>query len=141
MAVDAGHSGSSPRRVGVCGMGSIGLVHLRALAAETPGRVHAVAYQNRFFPMVEEARRRVQAGELGALYLIHGHYLQDWLLQPSDSPKRPSGSWPPSTGGFASPLFPPPIPPSRTASTPWIWWQRCSPRQRGAWVTVPWREG
>lgn len=61
---------------------------LAALAAAAPHRVHAVAYQNRFFPMVEEARRRVEAGDLGALYLIHGHYLQDWLLAPGDSDWR-----------------------------------------------------
>ncbi|BAS27785.1 dehydrogenase [Limnochorda pilosa] len=57
---------------------------LAGLAARAPGRVHAVNYQYRHYPMVAEARTRVRAGELGPLYLIHGRYVQDWLLWPAD---------------------------------------------------------
>ncbi len=53
------------------------------LARET-GRVGAVNYNLRFYPLNHEARWRVQAGELGAVRLVHGHYLQDWLLYPTD---------------------------------------------------------
>jgi predicted dehydrogenase len=35
--------------------------------------------------MTVEARERVRAGELGAVRLIHGHYLQDWLARPEDN--------------------------------------------------------
>lgn len=48
------------------------------------GRVGAVNYNVRFYPLCHEARSRVHAGELGAVRLIHGHYLQDWLLYPDD---------------------------------------------------------
>src|SRR5690606_41825869 len=35
-------------------------------------------------PMVREARERVRRGEVGAVSLVHGSYLQDWLLRDSD---------------------------------------------------------
>ena len=38
----------------------------------------------RYYPMVHEARARVAAGDRGAVQLIHGTYLQDWLLTPDD---------------------------------------------------------
>jgi predicted dehydrogenase len=47
-------------------------------------RVGAVNYNVRFYPLCHEARSRIQAGELGEVRLIHGHYLQDWLLYPTD---------------------------------------------------------
>ncbi len=53
------------------------------LAQET-GRVGAVNYNIRFYPLCHEARNRVRAGELGEVRLIHGHYLQDWLLYRTD---------------------------------------------------------
>ena len=36
----------------------------------------------RFHPMAREMRARVQGAEFGAVNLIHGSYLQDWLLDP-----------------------------------------------------------
>ena len=36
----------------------------------------------RYYPTVREARERVAAGETGAVHLLHGTYLQDWLLRP-----------------------------------------------------------
>ena len=35
-------------------------------------------------PMVQEARAMVASGELGPVHFVHGAYLQDWLLEPSD---------------------------------------------------------
>ena len=55
-----------------------------AAAAESAGVVHGVPFVYRFHPVVREARARVAAGELGPLHLLHGSYLQDWLLEPSD---------------------------------------------------------
>lgn len=46
--------------------------------------VYAVNYQYRYYPMVQQARALVRAGRLGRLLLIHGRYVQDWLLHPSD---------------------------------------------------------
>jgi predicted dehydrogenase len=47
-------------------------------------RVGAVNYNLRFFPLAHEAHSRVQAGSLGEIRLVHGRYLQDWLLYPTD---------------------------------------------------------
>ncbi|GAA1991970.1 Gfo/Idh/MocA family oxidoreductase [Catenulispora subtropica] len=53
--------------------------------AERSGLVAAVPLVYRYHPMTVEARARVRAGELGAVRLIHGHYLQDWLARPEDN--------------------------------------------------------
>ena len=44
----------------------------------------AVPFAYRFYPTVREARARIASGESGAVHLIHGTYLQDWLLSPED---------------------------------------------------------
>jgi predicted dehydrogenase len=38
----------------------------------------------RYYPTVREARERIRTGAAGAVRLIHGNYLQDWLLKPED---------------------------------------------------------
>ena len=48
------------------------------------GLVHCTNFNIRFYPLVQEARARVQAGELGEVWNVHGGYLQDWLLLPTD---------------------------------------------------------
>jgi predicted dehydrogenase len=48
------------------------------------GRVAAVSYNLRFYPVVREARERIASGELGRIFAIHGSYLQDWLLYDTD---------------------------------------------------------
>jgi len=55
---------------------------LEALARAS-GRVATVPFVYRYHPVVREARARVLGGELGPLQLIHGSYLQDWLLSPA----------------------------------------------------------
>lgn len=57
---------------------------LAALAAST-GRVATVPFVYRYHPVVREARARIAQGELGPLRLIHGSYLQDWLLDPASN--------------------------------------------------------
>jgi predicted dehydrogenase len=52
--------------------------------AETAGVVHAVNFNLRFYPLCQQARAMVRSGELGTLYLVHGRYLQDWLLKDTD---------------------------------------------------------
>jgi predicted dehydrogenase len=52
--------------------------------AERSGLVHCTNFNIRFYPMVQEARARVQAGELGRIFNVHGGYLQDWLLLETD---------------------------------------------------------
>lgn len=56
-----------------------------AEAAAAAGRTVAVPFVYRFHPMAREARARVAAGELGQLRVLHGTYLQDWLLAPEDT--------------------------------------------------------
>ncbi len=48
------------------------------------GTVHAVNFNYRFYPLIQQARAMVADGSLGDVYLVHGHYLQDWLLFPTD---------------------------------------------------------
>jgi predicted dehydrogenase len=59
-------------------------IELEALA-RAKGAVATVPFIYRYHPMVREARARIQEGEIGALQLIHGSYLQDWLLGASDT--------------------------------------------------------
>jgi predicted dehydrogenase len=52
--------------------------------AERSGLVHCTNFNIRFYPMVQEARARVRAGEVGDVFTVHGGYLQDWLLFDTD---------------------------------------------------------
>ena len=52
--------------------------------ARASGRVHAVCFNQRFYPIVHQARAMVAAGEIGRVRLISGGYLQDWLLLDTD---------------------------------------------------------
>jgi predicted dehydrogenase len=57
---------------------------LAALAASS-GLVATVPFVYRYHPVVREARARIAAGDIGPLHLIHGSYLQDWLLDPASN--------------------------------------------------------
>ncbi|WP_115554235.1 Gfo/Idh/MocA family protein [Xanthomonas arboricola] len=57
---------------------------LAAMAAST-GLVATVPFVYRYHPVIREARARIAQGELGPLRLIHGSYLQDWLLDPASN--------------------------------------------------------
>ncbi|WP_251478174.1 Gfo/Idh/MocA family protein [Stenotrophomonas lactitubi] len=57
---------------------------LAALAAAT-GLIATVPFVYRYHPVVREARARIAQGDLGPLHLIHGSYLQDWLLDPASN--------------------------------------------------------
>ena len=46
--------------------------------------VGAVTYNLRYYPLCHEARAIVQKGLIGEPRLIHGSFLQDWLLYPTD---------------------------------------------------------
>jgi len=52
--------------------------------AKKAGLMTAVNYNLRFYPICQEARARIAAGDLGTPYLIHGAYLQDWLFLRTD---------------------------------------------------------
>ena len=44
-----------------------------------------VPFVYRYYPTVREARERVASGQTGPVRLIHGAYLQEWLLRPDDA--------------------------------------------------------
>ena len=52
--------------------------------ADRSGLVHCTNFNIRFYPQVQEARARLERGDLGEVWNVHGGYLQDWLLLPTD---------------------------------------------------------
>ncbi len=55
-----------------------------AKLAKASGHIAAVCYNVRFYPLNQQARGMVQAGELGDIRFVTGHYHQDWLAKPTD---------------------------------------------------------
>ncbi|MGW3646021.1 Gfo/Idh/MocA family protein [Streptomyces sp. NPDC000878] len=55
---------------------------LLADTAAASGLVATVPFVYRYHPVVRELRARVSAGDFGPWQLLHGSYLQDWLLTP-----------------------------------------------------------
>src|ERR1700720_395047 len=56
---------------------------LVALARECK-RAGGVAYNLRYYPLCQEAKALVAGGVIGTPRLVHGSFLQDWLLHPRD---------------------------------------------------------
>jgi predicted dehydrogenase len=56
---------------------------LVSLLKET-GLVGGVAYNLRYYPLCQEARALIRRGAIGQVKLVHGSFLQDWLLFASD---------------------------------------------------------
>jgi len=48
------------------------------------GKRNCTFHNLRFYPMVQQARRMCEAGELGDILIVQGTYSQDWLLYDSD---------------------------------------------------------
>lgn len=63
--------------------------------ASKSGHLAAVNFNHRGYPMVQQARAMISGGGLGKVQLVHGSYLQDWLLYPTDWSWRVD----PTTGG------------------------------------------
>ena len=64
------------------------------------GLVGAVTFNYRGNPLVQQARQMVARGAIGTPTFLHGHYLQDWLLQETDYSWRLE----PDKGGASSAL-------------------------------------
>jgi predicted dehydrogenase len=64
-------------------MDAAGALRLVEAAADA-GRHAAVPFVYRYYPTVREARERIRSGATGPLRLLHGTYLQDWLLSGDD---------------------------------------------------------
>ncbi len=45
---------------------------------------NAVNYNYRFYPLLQHAKSMIEENEVGEIFLVHGHYLQDWLYLKSD---------------------------------------------------------
>ena len=56
---------------------------LEALTSH-PEVVHRLNYNYRMNPLVQEMKHRIHNGEIGRPRLVHGSYLQDWLLYETD---------------------------------------------------------
>jgi predicted dehydrogenase len=56
---------------------------LVSLLKET-GLVGTVTYNLRYYPLCQEARALIRKGAIGQVKLVHGSFLQDWLLFPTD---------------------------------------------------------
>jgi predicted dehydrogenase len=58
----------------------------RALVAHAraAGVVHAVTFNYRGNPLVQQARHMIARGDIGRPHFVHGFYLQDWLLKDTD---------------------------------------------------------
>jgi len=52
--------------------------------ANSSGRVNAVNFNIRFYPVLQHLRGVIEEGGLGEVRLVSGHYLQDWLLLDTD---------------------------------------------------------
>jgi len=66
------------------GMTSRETAGLVAAAAAHPNLVCAVNYNVRFYPLALHARALVRNGDIGDIFHLHGSYVQDWLLYPTD---------------------------------------------------------
>lgn len=62
---------------------SVETAELVRVAAHS-GKVAAVNYNVRFYPLAIEARERIRRGDLGDVYHVTGAYVQDWLLHATD---------------------------------------------------------
>lgn len=52
--------------------------------ANSTGKVTAVHFNIRYYPLMSHVRRMIAKGELGDLFQIQGSYMQDWLFYPTD---------------------------------------------------------
>jgi predicted dehydrogenase len=57
---------------------------LMAAAQARPDQIAAVNYNLRFYPLSIHARSLVRSGTIGEVLHVHGSYVQDWLLYPTD---------------------------------------------------------
>ena len=53
------------------------------LATET-GLANCIQHNLRYYPVVQQMRRMIEAGDLGEILIVQGTYSQDWLLYDTD---------------------------------------------------------
>jgi len=52
--------------------------------AKRSGLTAAIHFNLRFYPLIQQAKAMVEAGELGDIISVNGSYLQDWLFYQTD---------------------------------------------------------
>jgi predicted dehydrogenase len=52
--------------------------------AKLAGIVHAVTFNYRGNPLVQQARHAIARGDIGRPHFLYGYYLQDWLIKDTD---------------------------------------------------------
>lgn len=58
-----------------------GILTKKALGHNT---ITGIGFCYRYYPVIQEAAYRIKSGEIGDVHTVVGHYLQDWLLYPTD---------------------------------------------------------
>lgn len=53
-------------------------------AADAAHVVHGVQHNLRYYPLVQQIRQMIAAGDLGEILIVQGTYSQDWLLYDTD---------------------------------------------------------
>jgi len=48
------------------------------------GKIHAVDFNYRFYPLVQHAQQMAAKGDIGEVFAVHGSYLQDWMFLKTD---------------------------------------------------------
>ncbi|MEI6876555.1 MAG: Gfo/Idh/MocA family oxidoreductase [Spirochaetota bacterium] len=66
------------------GLTSIETRRMLDLLTANPRIVGGVNFNYRMNPLVQDMKNRVRNGDIGAVNLVHGSYLQDWLLYDTD---------------------------------------------------------
>ncbi|CAN7397241.1 Gfo/Idh/MocA family oxidoreductase [Paenibacillus sp. LjRoot153] len=79
-AILAGKHILSEKPLAISSVESVELVAL----AKSKGIVHGVNFNYRQFPILRQLASMIQRDDLGHIHLIHGSYLQDWLLYETD---------------------------------------------------------
>ena len=74
---------------------SLNVEEARAIeaAVRRSGRHYALAFTYSGYPLVEEARARIAAGDLGAIRLVQVEYSQGWLSRPIDKDGNKQAEW------------------------------------------------
>jgi len=52
--------------------------------AKEKGRVNAIHFNLRFYPLMQQAKAMVESGQLGEIFTVNGSYQQDWLFYETD---------------------------------------------------------
>jgi predicted dehydrogenase len=66
------------------GMTSEETAALLEISKAHPSLKTCVDFNYRMYPLIQEYKKRMQENELGTPRLVHGHFLQDWLLYDTD---------------------------------------------------------